>query len=199
MKIFHRFTLLFICTLIFSVGPYAHAEKADRNQPTHLSANKSLKINDLTQTQVFEGDATLTKGTLRITAERLEFRQDRDGYQYATAVSAGSNLARFKQKREGVDQLVEGQAARIEFDGKADTVTFINQAIVRTVDLSGKVLQEVKGAKLTYDNKTETSESLAGQSSSGSQGRVEVFIAPRPAPLTPLLPAPPANSKGAAQ
>ena len=89
MKIFPRFTLLSICTLIFLAGPYAHAEKADRNQPTHLSANKSLKINDLTQTQVFEGDAMLTKGTLRITAERLEFRQDRDGYQYATAVKIG--------------------------------------------------------------------------------------------------------------
>ena len=178
-------TLFLFFVLLFAASPQAYAEKADRNQPTHLSANKSLKINDLTQTQVFEGDAVLTKGTIRISAERLEFRQDREGYQYASAISVGSKLARFRQKREGVDQFVEGQAERIEFDGKADTVTFINQAIVRTTDLAGKVIQEVKGAKLSYDNKTETSESLAGKTSSGNQGRVEVFIAPRTEPLAP--------------
>ena len=69
--------------LSLSISPLAHAEKADRNQGTTLSATKRLVVNDQTRTQVLEGEAELSRGTIKISAERLEFHQDSGGNQFA--------------------------------------------------------------------------------------------------------------------
>ena len=50
-------------------------------------------------------------------------RADPDGYQYGVATAQPGKLATFRQKRDGVDEYIEGEAERIEYDGKADTVT----------------------------------------------------------------------------
>ena len=41
--------------------------------------------------------------------------------------------ATFRQKREGLDEVVEGQARRIEYDTVTETVRFIDQAQVRVL------------------------------------------------------------------
>jgi lipopolysaccharide export system protein LptA len=183
---------------LFAATP-AHAEKADRNKGTTLSATKRLVVNDQTRTQVLEGDAELLKGTLKITADRLEFRQDATGNQFAVAIGSTARPAKFRQKRDGKDLFVEGEAERIEYDGKADTVLFIRQAVVRNVDSKGTLVDETRGARLAYDNKTEVAEMMAGSGSASRDGRVSIFIAPpraegeaaaaaTPPPATPAKP-----------
>ena len=67
----------------------------------------------------------MTQGTLSIHADKITVRQDKDGYQYGIAIG---NPATFRQKRDGADEYIEGEAERIEYDGKLDRVEFFNQA-----------------------------------------------------------------------
>ena len=70
----------------------------------------SLRYDDLQQISVFTGRVVLTKGSILIRADRLEVRQDPDGFQYGVATGSAGRLAFFRQKREAVDEFMEGQA-----------------------------------------------------------------------------------------
>ena len=94
------------------------AERADRNQPLQLESD-SATVDDATQTSVFTGRVVLTQGTLAIRAEKMTVKQDDRGFQYATALGSPAS---FRQKREGLDEYVEGWGERMEYDGKADKV-----------------------------------------------------------------------------
>ncbi len=63
-------------------------------------------------------------------------------------------LAYFKQKREGVDEYIEGQAERIEYDEKADTVRLFNHAIVKRL-VAGRDADESRGDRIDYNTRTE--------------------------------------------
>src|SRR5258706_15787759 len=60
----------------------APAERADRNRPTLIEADKQAG-DDLHQTAVYTGNVVLTRGTLRMTGDRLEAREDPEGYRIA--------------------------------------------------------------------------------------------------------------------
>ena len=103
------------------------AEKADRDKPMNVEAD-ALRYDDLKQTSVFTGNVVvLTKGTIVIRGARIDVRQDPEGYQYGVVTAEPGKLAFFRQKREGVDECIEGEAEVIEYDGKADHVKFIRQ------------------------------------------------------------------------
>ena len=57
--------------------------------------------------------------------------QSPDGAQFGIATADEGKRAIFRQKREGVDEYIEGEGERIEYDGKADVVRFINRAVIR--------------------------------------------------------------------
>src|SRR5689334_465794 len=83
---------LLACAL-FTYTPAA-AEKADREKPINLEADR-VSIDDAKQIATFEGNVLLTQGTLQIRGDRMEVRQDKDGFKYGTT---WGNLAYFKQK-----------------------------------------------------------------------------------------------------
>ena len=100
----------------------ALAETADKDKPTQVEANR-MSADNTRRLNVFEGAVVLTKGTMRLEAERLIVRQDADGFQYA---SATGKPARFRQRqdprpgeKEGI--WVEGQAERVELDDCSTT------------------------------------------------------------------------------
>lgn len=172
-----RFRLTSLCVLInCTLLAPAHAEKADRDKPTNLEAD-SVKVDDKAQTQVFEGNVQLTKGTLLIRADRIVVTQDADGYQRGVATGSGSQLPLFRQKREGLDEYVEGEAERIEHDAKAEKTEFYGRARVK----SG--LDEVRGQFISYDAKTEnyvvTSGPNGTRAKPGSGERVRAVIQSR--------------------
>jgi lipopolysaccharide export system protein LptA len=64
-------------------------------------------------------------------------------------VAVGSP-ARFRQKRDGADEWIEGEAQRIEYDGKAERVELFDRArVMRDKD-------EVRGNYISYDTRAET-------------------------------------------
>jgi len=150
------------------------AERADRYKPTQVEADR-MRYDDLKQINVFEGTVVLTKGTITLRADRLVLEQDPEGYQHGTATG---KLAAFRQKREGLDEWIEGQAEEIVYDGKTETVRLVGRAKVRRL-AGSQLADEIDGAVIVYDSRTEQFNVDGSPAGSAAGGRVRVTIQPR--------------------
>jgi lipopolysaccharide export system protein LptA len=166
----------------------AHAEKADREKPIHLEADR-VTVDEAKQIAMFEGNVVLTQGTMTIRGDRMQVRQDDEGFRYGTT---WGNLAYFRQKREGYDEYIEGWAERIEYDGRADKVQMFTRASMK------RGQDEVHGNYISYDAVSEFFQVIGGGTKAASavnpQGRVRAILQPKPkekpaaAPPVPLKP-----------
>jgi lipopolysaccharide export system protein LptA len=148
------FAVLAVVGSLFCASPKAFAERADKEKPAVILATTGTD-DQLNQIQVYTGDVVLTKGTIILRADQLTTKQDPEGYNLGTAVSTTpGKLAYFKQKREGVDEYIEGQAERIIYDEKADVVHLINRAVVKRL-VAGRDADETHGDKIDYNSRTE--------------------------------------------
>jgi lipopolysaccharide export system protein LptA len=139
---------------IFCASPQALAERADKEKPAVINADHGSG-DDLNQTQLYTGNVVLTKGTIILRADQLTTKQDPEGYNLGVAISTQpGKLAYFKQKREGVDEYIEGQAERIEYDEKADAVRLFNRAVVKRL-AAGRDADEIHGDRIDYNTRTE--------------------------------------------
>ncbi|WP_235835129.1 lipopolysaccharide transport periplasmic protein LptA [Piscinibacter terrae] len=174
---------LLAAALAFGLSAPALAEKADRTKPLNVVADKEGNFDLLKQVLVFAGNVVITKGTIVIKADRVEVRERPDGYKVATAFGSAQKPATFRQKRDGVDEFIDGQADRLEYDEKPDTIRFVNNATVRR--LRGESIgDEITGSQVTYDNTTEVfSVSGGAQGNAGANpstgGRVRAVLTPR--------------------
>lgn len=189
-----RHTLLPVLLAVVLASGVAHAEKADRNKPMNVEAD-ALRYDDLRQTSLFTGNVVMTKGTLLIRAGRVDVRQDTQGSQFGVATAAPGKLAFFRQKRDGVDETIEGEAEVIEYDGKADTVKFIRSAVLRRYR-AGVLADETTGSHILYDNTTDvfTVNGGAAGTTPGRPGggRIRALLSPSGSASAPATPAPPA-------
>ena len=172
-------------------GPQAFAERADKDKPAVINADKSSG-DDLNQTQIYTGDVVLTKGTIILRADQMTTKQDPEGYNLGVAIATQPNkLAYFKQKREGVDEYIEGQAERIEYDEKADTVRLFNRGIVKRL-AAGRDADEIRGDRIDYNTRTEiyaaNGQTCTAASSSNCKSRVTVTLQPKIKPGTSAAP-----------
>jgi lipopolysaccharide export system protein LptA len=160
----------------------AHAEKADRAKPLNVAADRQGTLDLLKQVVVFGGNVIITKGTIVIKADRVEVRETPDGYRTAVAIGVTGRPATFRQKRDGVDEYIDGQADRLEYDERGDVIRFVNNAVVRRLH-GAAIGDEITGQLITYDNTTEVfsvSGGAAASPASGSGGgRVRAVLTPR--------------------
>jgi lipopolysaccharide export system protein LptA len=159
----------------------AHAERADNDKPLNIEAD-NMTYDDLKQVNIFTGHVVATKGTIVIKADRVDVTQDPQGYQYATGTSTGGNLSYFRQKRDGLDEYIEGNAVRIDYDGKQDLTTLTTRAVVRRLAGLTTVQDEVHGSVITYDGQKDFYTAKAGKDVAGPgnpTGRVRAMLAPR--------------------
>ncbi len=185
-----------IATLAALSATSAWAEKADRAKPMNVESD-SLRYDDAKQTSVFTGNVVITKGTLILRADRVEVRQDNEGFQFGTAMSTGGKRAFFRQKREAGDEWIEGEAESIVYDGKLDAVSFRGNANLRR--LRGATLtDETQGALITYDNTSDVFNVSGGSPATAGNpsGRVRAVLTPRAASPAPA--APTAGAQGGA-
>lgn len=178
----------------------AWAERADRDKPTQIEGDRCV-TEELKQVSVCTGNVVLTRGTLRITGERMEVRETPEGYRNATVLAAPGQLATFRQRqdatRPGVEEYIEGAAERVEYDERSETVRLIQRAQWKRLE-NEQLRDEVAGSLITYDSRTSTY-SVAGGKDPGSDGRVRLILSPRadgapaPAAPAPLTPAPALN------
>ncbi|MEM5399589.1 lipopolysaccharide transport periplasmic protein LptA [Paraburkholderia unamae] len=171
--------------LFAGLAPAAHAERADKDKPLNIEAD-NMTYDDLKQQTVFTGHVVATKGTILIKADKLVVTQDPQGYQFATGTVApgtpADKLAYFRQKREGLDEYVDGTAERIDYDGKQDLTTLTTRATVRRLQGLSTVMDQVHGSVVTYDGQNDFYTARSGKDVAGPGnpgGRVRAMLSPR--------------------
>jgi lipopolysaccharide export system protein LptA len=143
----------------------AHAEKADRDKPLHLESDR-LNLDNTNHVSIFEGKVELTQGTLRVLAEKIVVTEDASGHKFCVATG---HLASFRQKRDAVNEYVEGYGERIEYDTLNEKIDFFVRARVK------RDQDDVRGDHITYNTQTE----IFRVSSPEKTGRVRATLQPK--------------------
>lgn len=181
---------IFLALLLACSGT-ALAEKADRDQPIDLEAD-SVNVNDAKKISTYSGNVILTQGTLLIRADKLIVREDKDGFRHSTATGSPASM---RQKRDGVNEYIEGRAQRIEYDGRMDKVQLYTKAWVKRGE------DVVQGDYIMYDANAEYAEVLGGGAQAATpenpKGRVHAVIHPKTKNRANA--APPANTASPAE
>jgi lipopolysaccharide export system protein LptA len=158
----------------------AYAEKGDREKPINVEADR-FSMDDINKVQIFEGSVVMIQGTMQLSTDTLVVTEDPDGFQKGVATGGANGLARFKQKRDGKDEYIEGEAERIEHDTRSEKTEFFVRARVK----SGQ--DEVRGHYISYEAPTEkylvtTPRSGAKPAAGETPARVRATIQPRSKP-----------------
>jgi lipopolysaccharide export system protein LptA len=160
-----------LISLVSILPGMLYAEQADRDKPVSIEADR-LTVDDIKKESVFEGNVTVSQGTLLLKADKVVVRQDPGGFNYAYAYG---KPAHFRQKRDESDEYVEGQGERLEYDGKADKMHVYTNAEIH------KGADEVKGDYITYDATNGFYQVVGGPSVTtplNPKGRVRATIQP---------------------
>ncbi|WP_413437446.1 lipopolysaccharide transport periplasmic protein LptA [Sulfuriferula sp. GW1] len=173
--------VLLLLTLLLAGGP-ALAEKADRSKPVNIEAD-SVTVDDLRKVSVYLGNVVLVQGTMTLHADKIVVHQDAEGFNSATAYG---NPVSFRQKRDGVDEYIEGYADRMQYDGKPGTLQLFDNAHLK------RGADDLRGSYISYNSNTEFFEVKGGNNAAGSpsgrKGRVSAIIQPKPAKPGPAAP-----------
>jgi len=157
------------------------AERADRDKPLQLEANR-VSIDDAKKIQILEGDVVLIKGTMVLKANRVVITEDQYGFQKGTAFGGKDGLARIRQKREGREEYMDGEAERIEYNTNNEVAELFHRAWVK----SGE--DEVKGDYIWYDGISEKYLVTAGETPNpkAPPARVRAIIQPKNKDTQPM-------------
>ena len=189
MKTPFFFLTLTVALALGTVLP-ASAEKGDRDKPMNAEAD-ALRYDDLKQSSVFTGNVVITKGSTIVRGDRVDVSQDPEGYQQAVSIAAPGKLAFYRKKRDGVDEYIEGEGERIEYDSRADLVKFITRAVMRRYN-GATLVDETTGSLIVYDNNTDVFTVDGGaqnRTATNPSGRVRAMLSPRGAAPTAGAPA----------
>jgi len=158
-----------LVAVALTVAP-AHAEKADREKEIQVLADR-LSADDAKKEAVYDGNVVITQGTMRITSARIVVREDPQGYRVYIATGAPVT---FRQKRDKVDDWIEGSAERAEFDDRNDLLKLFNGAKLKSSQ------GELVGDYISYDRGKEffqVTGAAPGAPATGS--RVKATIIPQ--------------------
>jgi lipopolysaccharide export system protein LptA len=185
---------LFIACICLLLAQSAYAELADRTKPVNLEAD-SVTVDDIHKTSVYVGSVVLIQGTMLLRADKIEVSENGEGFNKAVAYG---NPVYFRQKRDKVDEYVEGYASRIDMDSKANMVYLTGNARLK------KGEDELRGHTMTYNTTSEVFEARndptqAAKNPNAAPSRVRAVIHPKvktetPAATQPPLPLQPALS-----
>ena len=172
-QLMRTWLLLLAFSLPISLSHAQSVPLTDRGQPITIEAD-AVTYRDVTQTSTFTGRVVMTQGSMQIQASTIEVIITPEGYHYATAKGGANGLVRFRQKRTGASDWMEGQGEQLLYDSKTNIVRLAKRAQVRRVDAQGKLMDQINGEELTYNQLTEVFESNVNR-----KGRTHVLITPR--------------------
>ena len=147
-------------------------------EPDTLILSDTLHYDDIQRESTFTGNVVLTRGAMTLRSDKLVTREDEQGYQYGTATAEKSGLVHIRQENPEKFETIKASGIRAEYDGKAETVTLIGQAII-TRYICGKPFDNLRGARVIYHQKSGTYEAFGGANSAGEGGRVRSLTQPR--------------------
>jgi lipopolysaccharide export system protein LptA len=159
----------------------AHAELADKDKPMNIEAD-ALRYEDTRQASVFTGNVLVTKGTIIMRGAKMDVRQDPQGNQFGVLTGTSDAPGFFRQKREGLDEWIEGEGERIEYDSKNQTVVLSGSAALRRYR-GTQLNDESLGNQITYNSLTEVFTVKGGpnaRTAANPSGRVRAMLTPIP-------------------
>ena len=193
-----------IAALGLTLVAAAHAELADKDKPMNIEAD-ALRYDDARQSSVFTGNVVVTKGTIVMRGTKMDVRQDPQGNQFGNLYGTAAKPGFFRQKREALEEWIEGEGEHIEYNSQAETVVFTGSAVLRRY--RGTLINdESLGNQITYNSRTEVFTVKGGESNrtaANPSGRVRAMLTPIPdeekAPAKPAAPADPAKLRPSEQ
>jgi lipopolysaccharide export system protein LptA len=167
---------LLLCSALTLFPITATAERADREKPINIEADK-VSVDERNRTHTFEGNVVLTQGTLVMRGNKLVVMQGADGFQTGVATGTAGKLATFRQKREASQEFIDGEAERIEYDSRNETAKLFGRARIQ----AGQDL--LTGDVIEYDALTEnyTAFRLPPKGSKQEESRIRMTIQPKAA------------------
>jgi lipopolysaccharide export system protein LptA len=164
---------LMLALLLGLSVPLAQAEKADRDKPIQISADRGSldQIKGITE---WDGAVVIIQGTLLIHADHVRVTRDAKGNQ---VIVATGRIVTFRQKADdsGDHKVVwiEGQASRLDY-------TTINHTAVLTTNARVKKGEDlVIGDVIVYNTETQVYQSQGGASNTANKGRVTAILQPQ--------------------
>jgi len=167
-----RYVSGLLALLSFCLALPCLAERADRDKPMHLESDQMV-VDDAQKISTFIGNVQLVQGTMLIRGDKIVVVEGEDGLKIATVYG---ELASFRQKREGLDEYVEGYGERIVYNEHTEIVDFYVRArVVREGD-------DVRGEHITYNQQTEIFRVNSGPAGAGNAPpkRVRAILQPKP-------------------
>lgn len=159
-------SLVPLLLLALSATP-ASARQADAEQPVHIRA-RSVELNEKTGVAVYRGRVSLTQGSLRIEAERVEVTMRNEELK---SIRASGQPAKARSTTDQ-GETVTAQAKRIDYDAPRRQLDLYEQAVVQ------REQDVMRGAVIHYNL-----QSLELIAEGGNDGQVTAVIQPRaPAP-----------------
>ena len=145
----------------------------------------------------FFGNVQANKGTMVMRAARIDVQQDDQGKQKAWLWAVAGERVFFRQKREGVDEFIEGEALEAEYDSQLDRMVLTGRAEVRILR-EGRQADQILGQRIVYNNSTEVlnvdGKSAGATTVDTSRTRVRAVLSPKAAASAPVPSAPPLRS-----
>ncbi|WP_144630396.1 lipopolysaccharide transport periplasmic protein LptA [Bordetella genomosp. 13] len=149
-----------------------------QEDPSTLILSDTLHYDDIKRQSVFTGNVVLTRGLMKLNADKLEVNEDAQGNQRGVATANKGKMVTLRQERPETFETIEGVGLRAEYDGSKSQFDLIGQAVV-TRFICGKPFDVIRGQRVRYNDKTGTYEAEGGPNSSAPGGRVRSLAEPR--------------------
>ncbi|HEY6435080.1 MAG TPA: lipopolysaccharide transport periplasmic protein LptA, partial [Ignavibacteriaceae bacterium] len=130
-------------------------------------------VDDAKKIQIFEGNVLMTKGTLMLQSEKIVITEDEFGFQKAVAFGGKNGLAHFRQKKEGKEEYIEGEAERLEYQAKDEVTELFHQAWIKNGE------DQIKSDYIWYENISEKYLAKAKLQYTDRPSRVRMMIIPK--------------------
>lgn len=182
--------LISLAALLLVQGGGVRAERADRFKPMQVEADR-MQHDEIRQLTLLTGQVQAVKGTLVMRAARMEVQQDVQGQQVVRFWAEPGGRVFFRQKREGLDEFIEGEAVQAVYDSRQDLMTLTERAEARILR-NGATADRLEGQRIVYNNSTEVL-NVDGRLQDGAatgRSRVRAVLAPKAEASAPRTPQP---------
>jgi len=148
------------------------------DDPDVLVLSDALTYDDTNKVSVFTGNVVLTRGPLKMLAQRLHLSEDAQGNQTGIATAREGELVLVQQENSEMFEVIEARGLRAKYSSQSEEIEMIGQAVVTRM-ICGKPFDTISGARVIYRQKTDTYEAHGGQNSAAPDGRVRSLAQPR--------------------
>ncbi|WP_028357671.1 lipopolysaccharide transport periplasmic protein LptA [Brackiella oedipodis] len=151
-------------------APQKASADADAANET-LVLSDTLDYDDNSKTSVFSGNVILTRGLMRLNADKLEVSEDKQGTKHGKAtMNKGSDFIHILQEQPEKYTTIKGQGKVGLYEGEGEVFRLRDQAVV-TRFVCGRAVDNVRGHEVIYNSDKGTYRAVADSKQAGQRVR----------------------------